>query len=335
MMAELRDVDRAIWKEELEDFVPRTIFDFHTHVFLQDGFLGGVPDALKSYEPANFEALIENSGIVYPGRQFSGIVTGWPNPKADIAAQNRYLLEGTEKYGNLFHLLALVTPQMDSRQLYRLIDSRFVVGLKPYKCYARNADPEDARITDFLPEEQMHIANERHLIITLHLSMRKGISDRRNLEDIEMLSDRYPDISWNLAHCGRAFIPDNLERILPCLGQLRKRRIYFDIAAVTDHEVFHLLISTMGADRILFGSDAPVALLRGRCVQFGNDWAFITEETNVISASFPVSPTFVIYEQLRALRRASLRSKLSRPDIENIFHGNAELLLKEVQHGTQ
>ena len=33
MNIKLLDIDQQIWNEELEDFVPKTIFDAHTHLY--------------------------------------------------------------------------------------------------------------------------------------------------------------------------------------------------------------------------------------------------------------------------------------------------------------
>jgi len=293
-----------------------------------------VPDALKYYEPAGFKSLRKNLETVYPSRKISCLVCGWPNPASAVELQNRYIVREVARAaeGSAYGLV-LVTPEMRAARIAEFMREPGIVGLKPYKCYARGADPEDARIRNFLTDGQMALADEQRLVITLHLSMRKGISDPRNLDDIEMLAEKYPGIAWNLAHCGRAFIPENMEAIMPALRRLRKKRIYFDIAAVNDSEVFYTLLSGIGPDRILFGSDIPVGLLRGRCVQFGNDWSFIAENTHSITAVFPVVPTFQIYEELRTFRRAARRYRITRRDIGKVFFGNAEGIIREVANG--
>lgn len=177
---------------------------------------------------------------------------------------------------------------MDVSYLESIAKKRGCVGFKPYKCFAEN--PEDARITDYINTEQSEVANHYGFIITLHLSRRAGISDPLNLEDLYYLSEKYPYVIWNLAHCGRFFIPDYIENVVIHLKQLLSRNIYIDTAAVTDNEVFTIVFSDFEHDRIFYGSDIPVSFLRSRCVGFGYDWAFITEETHSITASFPVAP---------------------------------------------
>jgi microsomal dipeptidase-like Zn-dependent dipeptidase len=101
---------------------------------------------------------------------------------------------------------------------------------------------------------------------------------------------------------------------------------------VNDSEVFYTYLTELGPERVLYGSDnLPVGALRGRCVGFGYDWAFVTEDKCPLPPLpfGPIQPSLVLYEELRAIRRAALRADLSRSSIERIFHTNAERILHE------
>ncbi len=325
MKIKIEHVDRKML-DEINQFIPGTIFDFHIHSFLDSGFNGGVPDSLRVYLPCDIGTVLYNMQLIFPERNKTGIITGWPCTTSDLIKQNDYAADSAKK-NNLF-FLALVNPLMDNLYLEDIVKKKECVGLKPYKCFAKN--PEDARITDYLTMEQIEIANRYGLIITLHLSRKPGISDSLNLNDLYHLSEKYPDVVWNLAHCGRSFIPEYIEKAVGSLKQLMKRNIYFDTAAVTDSEVFTIAFSEFGSEKILYGSDIPVAFLRGKCVGFGYDWAFIADETHSITASFPVSPALLIYEQIMAMCRAFKKTGFIMSDIEKIFFRNSEQIIRKV-----
>lgn len=325
---QIKDADKKIWKN-IKQTIPKKIFDFHVHSFHRKGFKNGIPDSLKFYLPCDTQIVLNNLHSVFPEREVSAIVMGWPNISADILKQNNYIASSSEKLGTFF--LALISPQTDINYIKKIVKNNRCVGFKPYKCFAKN--PEDARITDFLNQQQMEIAQENNLIITLHLSKKGGISDPVNIEDLIHLAEKYPSILWNLAHCGRSFIPDYIEKSLEKLKPLKKFNIYFDTSAVTDSEVFTLFFSFFGSDKILYGSDAPISFLHGRCVGFGYEWAFITEETHSISASFPVFPVLILYEQIKAMNKAFRKSDFSKADIKRVFYENSKKIVQNIIRG--
>jgi len=325
MNIKIRDVDRRI-RDEINSIIPDYVFDFHTHCFLDDGFDGCVPDSLKIYLPCDTESIFNKLRMFFPQRKLTGIITGWPDVRADLIKQNDYIACAAAKH-NLF-FLALISPRTDISYIEQIVKKKECIGFKPYKCFAKN--PEDARISDYVTQKQMEIANSFGLVITLHLSKRSGIADSVNIHDILNLIEKFPFIRWNLAHCGRSFTPYYIEENVRGLEKLVRPNIYLDTSAVTDSEVFSLLFSIFGPNRIIYGSDAPVSFLRGKCVAFGYDWAFITEETHTITASFPVSPTLILYEQLRAMKKAFKKSGFKKTDIKKVFFENAFDIVKEV-----
>ena len=55
-------------------------------------------------------------------------------------------------------------------------------GLKPYRWYTE--DPVECRITDMLPEHLIELADERGLLVVLHLGKRLGVADEQNIADL-------------------------------------------------------------------------------------------------------------------------------------------------------
>ncbi|MCX7706140.1 MAG: amidohydrolase family protein [bacterium] len=325
MDLKIKTADRRMWRE-IRDIIPENIFDFHVHSFREDGFLEKIPESLKIYLPCDTKTVLTNLKKTFPGRKIKAILTGWPSIDSDIEKQNEYIALQAEKRNLYF--LALVSPHTDLATIEKLLKKKECIGLKPYKCFAKNS--EDARITDFIPMGQLEFANHYGLIITLHLSRRAGVVDPVNLRDIINLAEKFPSIKWNLAHCGRSFVIYYIEKHKDCLKELNKENIYFDTAAISDSEVFTYFFSIFGSNKILFGSDSPISFLHGKSVGFGYDWAFIAEETHKITASFPVSPCLLLYEQLMAMHRAFKKVGFTRGDIELIFSINANRIVRDV-----
>ncbi|MCM8817823.1 MAG: amidohydrolase [Candidatus Omnitrophica bacterium] len=325
MIFKIKNADRRMWRE-IQREIPKDIFDFHTHSFNVESFVYGIPEALKIYLPCDVKTTMHNLRKAFPGRKLCALITGWPTKNSDIHRQNECVAFQSEKK-NLF-FLALVSPETKISYIEKFLRKKHCLGLKPYKCFA--PAPEEARITDFITLEQLKVANQYGAVVTLHLSKKAGIVDPVNLKDILTLAEKFPLITWNLAHCGRSFVPYYIEKYASRLEQLKKPGIFFDTGAITDVDVFTYFFSIFGSDKVLFGSDSPVSFLHGKCVGFGYDWAFIAEETHKITASFPVSPVLLLYEQVAAMSKAFKKVRFNAQDRELIFSKNARRIVKYV-----
>jgi glutamate-1-semialdehyde 2,1-aminomutase len=90
---------------------------------------------------------------------------------------------------------------------------------------------------------------------------------------------------------------------------------------------FEAIIETMGATRLLWGSDFPVSQGRGRSVAVGDGMIWITPDmASAGMGSSDSTPIMHAYESLRALKLACARLKLGDSQIEGIFYGNAAAL---------
>ena len=88
-------------------------------------------------------------------------------------------------------------------------------------------------------------------------------------------------------------------------------------------------------DRILFGSDAPIACLPGKSVEINNQYAYLMGEdyeigTSIYDAQHAVTFTSFFYEQLRGIKLAAARAGLSRDEVEGILFNNAHRLFADV-----
>jgi hypothetical protein len=205
-----------------------------------------------------------------------------------------------------------------------------LVGFKPYRFYAAG-DPAECRITDFMPEHLIAVADRHGLIVMMHLSKRDAVADPENIADILRLCEKYPGAKWILAHCARSY------SAWPIEGAARQLRglpnVWYDTSSVCESDALDALYTAIGADRVMYGSDdLPVGVLRGKYVAFGRAWAYLSEANHNLNLSHcDGRMTFTRYEQLRAMRRAATRLGMTREQTEALFHGTAAALVDSAQ----
>jgi hypothetical protein len=331
---ELNDLDRCIWTEELDQFVPKRVFDVHTHYFRWKfnadpaKETGPSADSMgREFPKAGRAQLDAWDAALLPERQVHRLAFGFPFPACDFEASNRYTAEQTSQHPNS-HALMLVHPSMSRDYLEGQIRTRGFLGFKPYRLYARSGDLVECRITDFLPEEQIEVAHRHGLIIMLHLSKRDAIADQSNIDDLLRLTAKYGNAKWILAHCARSYAAWMIERAAKKIRGLPN--VWYDTSSVCESDAIEALMAVVGPERVMYGSDnLPAGARRGKYVAFGHAWTFLSEKNH----SFDVSHcdprmTFVCYEQLRAIRQAALRLGLTRAQIEDVFCNTAARLVQ-------
>lgn len=322
MVLEMRDIDRRVWEEELEEFLPGRIFDAHTHIHLRelDRTETGPDDTTRPFPRIDHEVLSEMYGQLFPGREVHSLLFGWVFEKPDFDSLNAFVAEQAA-FDPMAVPFMLTPPTFSPEHLAEQVDKKKFRGLKPYPFWTEKR--WEAAITDIIPEPLLEVADEKRLFITLHLSKKTGIADAGNIQQLNTLSRRYPGVRWILPHAARASVVWPLERGIDGIRDLPN--LWYDTSSVTDPEVYSLLFRKVGMNRILYGSDISSDLIRGQMVGFGFAWALLTEDVIAgmnITHCDPAS-TFVLYETLRAARRAMIRDEISRENIEDIFFRNA------------
>ena len=314
---ETTDFDREIWASELEDFVPKRVFDAHSHIWNES--CAGSADCPYSglrYN-AGFDELDAWNRQLFPGRELDCLLLGTPIPGCDFQKVHAFMAAEAAKSPH--HLASTcVGPTLPPEELDAAIRKYRFTGLKPYRLFA--ADPANCRITDYLPEPLIEVAETHKLAVTLHMARFHGIADPVNQQDLRMLTAKYPHVRWILAHCARAFNSFTLEKSIFILRDLPN--IWYDTSAVCDVRSHYLLMKHEKIERLMFGTDNIVAGGgHGKYVTWGRGWQFFSakEQPHCVSDS-----TLVVYEQLRAQKQAADMAGLSPEDIEKLFHVNAE-----------
>lgn len=338
---EITDQDRRIWEEELADFVPEKIYDAHSHIyrwaFHTDPEKEAGPYAKfvgHDYREAAYNLLDSIDEQLMSGRAVHRLSFPFPFANGcDFEASNDFIANEVAGHRPSAALM-LVNPSMTEQDLEDAIQKRGFLGLKPYRFFSTTGDVVHCRITDFLPEHQIAVADRHGLIIMMHLSKPDGISDPVNLEDLENLTAKYPNAKWVLAHCARAYSAWPIERAGDRLRDLPNT--WFDTSSVCESDAMEALIHCVGIERVMYGSDdVPVGVLRGKYVAFGHAWAYLSETNHNMSlVHCDGRMTFTRYEQLRAMKRAARRQGLGRPEIEALFHDNALRLIDSARQNT-
>lgn len=337
---QVNDIDRRIWDEELAGFVPAKVFDVHTHIYRWAFNLDPQKEtgpykafAGEDYAEATWDLANAVDAALMPEREIHRLSFPFPfSPKCDFARSNAFVAEQTSRDPQSGALM-LVSPQMTTAAVAADVEKYGFLGFKPYRFYSSTGDAVNCRICDFMPEHLIELAHERGLIIMMHLSQQNAIADPHNIADLVRLCDRYPNVRWILAHCGRSYSSWAIEKAAPAIRALPN--VWYDTSSVCESDAIDALITAVGPDRVMYGSDdIPVGVLRGKYISFGFAWAYLSEKNHTLNLSHcEPRMTFTRYEQLRAMHRACRRLELSRPQVEAMFHDTAAELVAAARNG--
>ena len=331
---QVNDLDRRIWQEELDEFVPKRMWDMHSHLGLdrfnldpdKDKARSAMLNAATLEKSATMETLQKCNALLYPGRSVIPFVLPFPHRHCDCVNQNEWAAEQVKSVpGSVCTMV--VKPDMAAALVDSQIRKHRFIGFKPYMWYATVEHWRESRITDFLTEQHLEVANQYGLIMALHVSKRMAISDLDNLVDLAGLARKYPRLRWLLLHNARSYSSWAIERAAPKLRDIPN--VWFESSSVCEADSFYATFSLLGANRFCYGTDdIPVGITRGKYIAWGYGWE------QMDANNFPVKAlhcdarmTFVRFEMLRALRRAARYAGLSRSQIDDIFYGNANRLV--------
>lgn len=320
-LIDFRDCDRQIWEQELADFVPERLFDAHLHFYWRSN-LDQAPPQADDFDH-DLPTLNRWADVLYPGRKMQYLTLGNPVPGTNLQRHVESVKHEITGVPGVRHN-RLVTPACRLEDIERDLQHPQFIGLKPYRTYAVTGDIAQCRIHEYLPHEQLELANHHGWWVTLHLSRFDGCADPHNLNDLEeYTSRRYPRIRWILAHCARSFTYWPIRQAVDRLRDLPN--IYYDTSAVTDVRPYVTLLTREDTRRIFWGSDGVgAAFFHGHYAALGRSWQHFDADRGCLQ--FPHCdgrPILAVYEQLMSLKFATEIAGLSREEIEGIFWRNA------------
>jgi hypothetical protein len=99
--------------------------------------------------------------------------------------------------------------------------------------------------------------------------------------------------------------------------------------------VLQVVLEELGPQRLLFATDFPVPVMRGRRVYVLDHWVDLVLPGPSPSAYRVPSPdlraSFMVYEIILAIRRAAERAGITEGELRAIFHDNGAGLLERVE----
>lgn len=335
------DVDRAFWERHLEHWVPKRVFDAHTHVNEpQFRIVERTEEMRRQYwvnevsEPIGAVDAQRCYETVFPGRDFSCLAFGHPSLDYDIEASNASLrVESAQR--DWSHLI-VSRPDWTAEQLQEQLNSLSALGIKPYYSLIPDQDPSsrdkylETSIFQYLPHEQLEVLDQRGAVVMLHVPKADRLGHPDNIAEVKQIRRQYPRVRLIIAHLGRCYTLPHAEEALPQL--VDDPGLYFDNSAVLNPDVHRFALKTLGPSRILYGTDNPIFYMRGRRQWKGTTYINRTSypfhfnkdrEPPEVEAEY----TLYMYEALLALKQACEELELSSDEVEAIFHGNAERLL--------
>ena len=326
----------VIFREELDAFLPEKILDFHVHI-LNEGVLPAGREHSCAGHPVTrygFDDLARDLAETYPGRETFAVCMGFPAPEYDRGRNNRYVAQHCD--GERFFSLRLYDPhEADASKIRDEIVENLFVGLKPYHSYVRRADPEDIEVRDMLPPGIMQIADDLGLIVLLHIPRKGRLADPLNRKQVAELCETYPRAKIVLAHIGRAYF---LKNVVGHLDEIKGLpNLYFDIAMLNNWEVLEYLFRTVPPEKVLFATDIPIALAPGKSVEMNDQYTYITPVPWKLSISDDHRKlvfTSFLYEELRAVKKAVERLRLSDDFVRGLFCENGMRLLAAARPGS-
>jgi len=338
------DIDRAFWAKHLEDWVPQRVFDSHIHIIDQSYQLETVSEKMKkSYWVQELQNMMSADvaehcyQTVFPGRDVCCTGFGWPFLGWEIEGSNEYVW--THLPAKKWNALAVVRPTWVAEQVEWLLSHPGVIGVKPYySLIGHDASSRDkyieASIFDFLPHHQLEVLNDHKAWVTMHVPKADRLGHPENQREIKEIRNMYPDIKLVIAHFGRSYTkPHAEEGILPLADD---PGLYWDNSAVLNPEVHALAMEHIGPDRILYGTDNPMFMMRGRRKWAGRSYTNHTSQdfyfnTNRESPEIEAGYTLYMYEALKAMKDACEKVGIGRDGVEKMFFRNADRLVADIE----
>ncbi len=335
------EIDLPFYQAEVAPMLPPVVLDFHAHAWSCDDWKlnpweADAPGAKYMVTDEQYPAdqLLTDGRRCFPDNEYSAVVFGHPTPTADWQKDCAFIADAGKRKGLYPFMLAGKNFSPPREQMLQTIDEGNFLGFKVLLDWFGD-DYGDVRIQDMLGETEMTIANERKMVILLHVPRSERLADPEIQSGVQWLAKECPDASIVLAHCGRCYLPAEMRRAIGGITDLPN--VYMDTSMVMEAGTIQIAMGEIGPQRLLYGSDFPVAAMRGRRVRVMDHWVDVVLDGYPDSAyrvkSDGIRATFMAVEIAVAIRDAAVLAGISDGDLRNIFHDNGIVLLEKAANG--
>ena len=320
-----KSYDLKIFSNEFAKFLPEVIIDSHVHLWEPEVFSIPIDPSrykitmLELFDGFSSHTLEFTYNQLLPNLSVRSVVFGLAAYEVDAQKVNRFVLKE-----DIDIAARLLIPPASSNigYLEPAIESGNFAGLKPYPERIIGKSVYDVDVDEVVTEDQWKVANKLKLAIVLHLPRRDRLADRRNVDVLKRRLDDHPDAKLVLAHLGATACIDGLSESFAQLNGYNN--LFFDTAMVSNEDMIQLVLENFGSSHLLFGTDLPFALVRGRrnCVK--GVTRIITQEEYNFSVSDAMRHTYMLYNIILAIKNVLSRGKYDQEDIYRIFVGNSK-----------
>lgn len=317
----------------LSDFLPDQIFDAHAHLY-DNQFLKVLhPQGSPRQYYGVDEYIRDTTPMLMNPRELALNIITYPDPSmADPnndskALSDAFLVSQLEKSPHSVGEI-IVTPGDTPEQLLSRLAHPRIRGFKCYHYCSGQKDTWNLDIGDYLPEAAWEVANEKHMVITLHMVKDKALADPSNLNYILTMAKRYPNATLILAHAARAFASWTGVETVEKVSHLDN--VWFDLSGVCESPAMVQIFTKCGTQRVMWGSDYPISNLRGKAISLGDGFYWIyRQDLEHFQAATPIRACLVGIENLLATRQACILANLDQNAVEDVFFFNAQRLLHD------
>lgn len=240
--------------EEFGEWLPDEIIDCHAHCNLPEHVLS-VSDSTFNHMMSTFPSFtLEESKqwhhLLHPTKTIRSLRFAKTFRGIDHKAANDYLLKRSVEEDRI----ALYGMYDDPEYTIAMLAHPRVSALKMYFSYVQ---PPATEIYQYFPKSVLEVAQDLNIPIVLHPPKRITVC----LDQILQLVKDFPRLRVCLAHLSlsKSVVP-GLEEAFAALAAYPQ--INFDTALVPSSDQVAMALRIVGSDRIMYGSDEPLHLIR-------------------------------------------------------------------------
>ncbi|NCU44662.1 hypothetical protein EOM71_03230 [Candidatus Falkowbacteria bacterium] len=250
----------------LMDWLPDKIIDCHAHCN-QSIHIVDISDSLYNHINSTFldfdlERSISSISRLFPGKVVQTLRFSHPMGGIDIKSANEYLINNSPANDRV----AICGIPDDIDYTNNLLGLKGIAALKMYHAFF---SPPVSNIFDFFKPEILETAQFHNIPIILHLPV--PISSAKN--DLSLLLNDFPNLRVILAHLGVPITFDS-ELELAYKQFAKFDNLFMDTSMIMSADIIRSAIDLFGHERILYGTDQPLNLLKGRTHYDSNNCSF-------------------------------------------------------------
>ncbi len=240
--------------KEFSEWLPERIIDCHAHSALKEHVEEMRPEIFSHmFSTFPYFSVKESKSlksVLFPGKEVLTIRMSKPSNGVNFKEVNNYLLEEASRDEPII----LLGMSSDIKYTCSELESRKYFGLK---MYYQSFLPPAKTIYEIFPREVLSLSQSMEIPIILHLP--KMIVE--SCGDLLMLLGDFPRLKVILAHLGLPmFVSPMLEDVYRKISSFEN--VYLDNSFNSSREVFELALKVFGEDRIMFGTDEPINMVR-------------------------------------------------------------------------